>query len=238
MILSKTRLYSIWDGMKQRCHNPNNKRYYSYGKRGIFVCQEWRDNFIAFKSWADKNGYRDDLSIDRIDNDKGYSPENCRWATRQEQYENQRKTIKIHGKPAKIISEELGGKRSLVQTRLANGWDIERAISTPKITKTKYEGHTLDHWSKVTGISEKTLFSRINRGQSFQEAISLPVQKRNKLHNGKTLREWSKETGLPLQLIRDRIRRGWPIEKVINTSLQAQFSHKPCGKQPWKENHE
>ena len=85
-----TRLYRIWKGMKQRCYNPKTENYQNYGGRGITICDSWRCDFPAFRDWALANGYSDDLSIDRIDNDKGYGPDNCRWADRITQRANQR----------------------------------------------------------------------------------------------------------------------------------------------------
>ena len=84
--------------MKQRCNNEHNSIYAYYGGRGIKVCKEWENNFLAFYDWAIKNGYDDTLTIDRIDNDKGYCPENCRWVTMATQSRNKRKYRK-HNTP-------------------------------------------------------------------------------------------------------------------------------------------
>lgn len=86
---SNTRLYRIWIAMKQRCDNPRKWNYKYYGGKGVTYCEEWKD-FVAFKTWAESNGYAEDLSIDRIDFNRGYSPDNCRWVTQSVQTANRK----------------------------------------------------------------------------------------------------------------------------------------------------
>lgn len=94
---TNTRLFNIWSGMRERCNNPNCRAFKDYGGRGIKICPEWEHDFQTFYEWAMSNGYADNLTIDRKDNEKGYSPDNCRWTTTAEQNRNRRncKSVKL-----------------------------------------------------------------------------------------------------------------------------------------------
>lgn len=88
--LSRSRLYNIWQAMKTRCYNKNHKFYKDYGGRGIKICKEWQHDFMSFREWAVNNGYKDSLTIDRIDVNGNYEPSNCRWVTMSVQNKNKR----------------------------------------------------------------------------------------------------------------------------------------------------
>lgn len=131
---TRNRLYRIWSNMKSRCYNPKASRYEHYGGKGITVCPEWHDNFQAFHDWAMSHGYQDDLSIDRIDNGKGYSPDNCRWETTKKQANNLsvNRQITFQG-ITKTLSEwaaTTGINRRTIAARLdLRGWTVEQALT-------------------------------------------------------------------------------------------------------------
>lgn len=143
--MTKTRFFTIWAGMMQRCHNKRAASYRHYGAKGIRVCKRWHSFQNFLRDMYDT--YRDDLSIDRIDNTKGYSKSNCRWTTPEQQSRNRANVKLISEKPLSLVSTELGGSPSLVRVRLKNGWKLEDAISTPVIASRrnkKARRHTCD----------------------------------------------------------------------------------------------
>ena len=124
---SRTRLYYIYQSMKNRCYNTKCKYFYNYGGRKITICEEWQDirNFIV---WALNSGYQDDLTIERIDNNKGYCPENCRWATMKEQARNRRNSRIIKGKTIAEWAEISGVNYKTLFANIKNGLNLECAI--------------------------------------------------------------------------------------------------------------
>lgn len=128
----KTRLYRIWARMKTRCLTPGADNYRDYGGRGITICDDWKDNFQSFYDWAVSHGYNDELTIDRIDVNGNYEPSNCRWATRREQSDNTRRTIRltIDGQTHTINewSEISGLPRTTIYNRYRNFWPTDRLL--------------------------------------------------------------------------------------------------------------
>lgn len=170
----KERLYRVWAGMKDRCNNPNNSRYKNYGGRGIKVCKEWEEDYVAFRTFMLENGYDENApygqcTIDRIDNDGDYCPENCRIIDNRQQQINKPSTRKYeyHGKML-TIDEALEGKnitRSGVIWRLKKGWTLQDAIDTPlkkvKTYKVGNKDYTLNELAEKLGVTSNILYGRL-----------------------------------------------------------------------------
>lgn len=139
---SKSRLYKIWVHIKERCENPNCKDYEHYGKRGIFVCEEWMNSFVIFADWALKSGYNDTLTIDRTNVNDGYYPGNCRWANMKTQENNKtdNRILALNGETKTLSqwSDITGISATTISARLNKlGWTIEEALTTPVRNKTR-----------------------------------------------------------------------------------------------------
>ena len=135
--LDNSRICIIWRNMKSRCHNSKNKQFKNYGGRGIYICDEWLgENALKnFADWSFENGYSEKLTIDRIDNNKGYSPDNCRWVDCSVQANNKRNNILItnNGKTQTLVQwcKELKISRSMVRNRIERGWEKDMLLIPP-----------------------------------------------------------------------------------------------------------
>lgn len=159
------RMYDIWKSMKERCLNPNNFEYRSYGGRGITVCDEWQKNFSNFYNWAIKNGYSSSLTIDRINVNGNYEPSNCRWATHKQQARNKRNNhfITYNGETKTLIewSEIFSILKSTLCERLRNGWSVEKALLT---TSEEGKKHNI---RKVICITTNKIFNSVKEAGEF-----------------------------------------------------------------------
>lgn len=133
--MSGKRIHNIWKGMLERCINTRHNNYEIYGGRGITVCDEWRNSFEDFFEWSMSNGYTEELTLDRIDVNRGYFPDNCRWVTQREQCNNTRRNInvEINGEvhTLKQWTEIFGLKYGTIASRVKRGWTPLAALTTP-----------------------------------------------------------------------------------------------------------
>lgn len=129
--MTNTKLFNVWRTMKERCNNKSYRQYKDYGGRGISLCDEWEE-FKPFMEWSLENGYKEGLSIDRIDNDGNYCPENCRWTTVRVQSRNRRanRILEYGGEKHCVAewSEILGVRANTIFWRLSQGWSTEEAL--------------------------------------------------------------------------------------------------------------
>lgn len=225
-----TRLYSIWKGIRKRCFNKKDLSYKNYGERGINICDDWSD-FSSFRKWSLENGYAENLSIDRINNDGNYEPSNCRWATFKIQANNTRKNhwVEINGEKKTITecAKIAGITPSNILERLKAGYSGEELLKpslsrNPKIfIKYKDNKYSVNELSKLLKIDALTIYKRLQYGFVGEKLFKKPQKKiKIKLSDGKkyTTRELATMSGLKIGTIHTRINHyGFKGDEIINS---------------------
>ena len=186
---TNNKLYAVWNSMKQRCNNPNNKKYPRYGGRGIKVCTEWLCSFDSFREWSVKNGYREGLTIDRINNDGNYEPSNCRWTDYKTQNNNtsaiklityngethtKAQWAELYGLSLKSVYQKMERNNiSFIEALFSVGEKRERLIT--------YNGKTqnIRQWAEELNISYTCLVNRLDcLHLTVKEAFEKPYKSR------------------------------------------------------------
>lgn len=188
---SDTKLYAIWSSIKKRCYNPNEKCYSNYGGRGITMCDEWKNDYMSFRKWAYDNGYdesksKNECSIDRINVNGDYCPENCRWVDIITQANNKRNNfcITYNGETRTVHewSRILDMPVYLITDRIQReGWTPERTFTTKgdareRIIDFNGVSKSIKEWSNITGLKSATISRRLKNGWSVKDALTKPLK--------------------------------------------------------------
>lgn len=186
------RLYQVWKGMRARCNNPHHVAYMNYGGRGIYICDEWND-FSNFAKWAYMNGYDENApqgvcTLDRINVNGNYEPDNCRFSNATEQNLNQRDTefLKYDGKEMTICqwADYLGINRSVLIQRRLRGWSIEKVLSTPVGAADRWEKTRKPIICLETGEIFKSIEEAASHVGVSSSNISMVIRKHNRTAGG------------------------------------------------------
>lgn len=224
--------YNSWKGMSQRCFNPKNPAYPDYGGRGIVVCDRWK----SFRNFLEDMGNAPgpEYSVDRYPNTNGnYEPNNCRWATREEQNNNTRRNVFYEHEGETIthsqLARKIGIKKTTLTHRLNNGMSFEQATTQPlKVERTyTHEGQTktLREWADHLGMGYNTLYQRVaQKGWTIADALARPERKaKTFLYDGKecTVREISEATGIEYKTLHARlINYGWSVDRAVSEKIR------------------
>lgn len=218
--------HRAWCAMKKRCYNQNDPRYKDWGGRGVIVCDKWRNSFESFLS---DMGSRpsNKHSVDRIDVNGNYEPENCRWATSDIQATNTRRNVKLTiGVDTRCLSEwarEAGVHPATFANRVEANWSEDDLLLPPtKAKQLDFKGKkmTVHEWSVELGISFNTIHDRLTRGWTVEESLGTPPRPTTRLLTflGKTqsLLCWAEELGINRSTLCHRLNRGWSVDKALS----------------------
>ena len=229
------RLYSIYLGMKARCYNKNDHAYRLYGERGISISPCWlgEDGYKNFREWSMNNGYSEELTIDRIDVNGNYEPNNCRWATMNVQSNNRRNTIRVKIGEREMTLSEISDlyniKRQTLMSRYRAGCKDEQLITGKGLKRYEVNGnlYTADEIEEVYGVPKQQFRSRLGKGWSVDRAATFPYKKfiekeieyAGEVH---TLREWSRISGINYHTLKCRLNNGCDAGKLFSKPQNRQ----------------
>lgn len=190
--------YRAWRNMRQRCLNPKVPNYHRYGGRGITICEQWGSFEVFLEDMGRKPSK--ERSLERRDNNEGYSPSNCYWASQEQQDNNKERTIRLEydGKSLSLAqwAKVTGMSYDHIRSRYRMGWDMESMIRTEKNQHHKERAYTTN--SKLLTYKGETL----------------------------TVAQWAKRLGTSYDVLRSRLRYGWSIEKVLETPVKKNSLYK------------
>jgi len=231
------RTLGIWRGMVSRCHGYGGRGTKDYGERGIAVCDRWRNSYVQFV--RDMGPPPDGQSIERIDNDKGYEPGNCRWATDLEQNRNRRVTVYLTiGSVRKTLAEyasEFNIKESTLRARIRSGFTPEQAVGigyrvNPLTTALTHDGVTLSFKDMAAkhGLTVICLHKRLASGMALADALAKPLETRGGDVSKKlvtvsgetgTVKMFAKRLGIKkIGSVYARMKLGWTIEQALGVA--------------------
>ena len=218
-------LAGVWRSIRQRCYNPRAANYPYYGGRGITVCDEWRDDPLAFVLWAVANGWQKGLQLDRVDVDGDYSPSNCRYVSASVNVNNRRCSVLKDGRPLSMLAAEHGVPATTAHLRVNKGWDPIAAATTPPIRRYKKlplmaDGRSFAATAEANGIRRGTAYHRLELGWSVKDAATLPMQHtRERTPMPQLVRaelvEQAHANGIRRRTLYKRLSLGWPLDLAI-----------------------
>ena len=235
-----TRLYRIWSKMKARCYNKKHNAFDRYGGSGIIVCKDWKNDFQSFKKWAIENGYSDELTIDRIDNNGNYEPNNCRWTTKKEQANNtcRNRLITYKGKTQTLAqwADSIGINKHTLHVRIdVRGWTIERAfeqkpkkINIHASDEERKEQDRIAHHNYYSKNKEIILAKNKERYQQNKEKIleKCKMYRLQHIEESKITEKKWRENNKDYKAKKDKEYREAHVEQIKNYKKEWYSKHK------------